>query len=263
VRIEPARPASGDTEEGWQAFGVEPTAPADANWKGAVRDAVSAGRELPAGPVGLEVTYTLGRQAQWPLIWKPTIDGLEPLLGRTYADRDWNPQDGRIIRLGLHRTHDSRLGGRARALIRATSAPITWPELAWFESMSATQRAEHLAQRQIARRSQSPPTGPARTAAKSLSDEPGVHVFIDDDDAYARWLLDFSQGFVVNAPRKVTGDLVLHRARCHTISRTPTNGKSWTGPYIKACGTTTAALEQWALANAGTRPRACAMCAPV
>jgi hypothetical protein len=45
-------------------------------------------------------------------MWKASIDGLEPLLGKTYEGRIWNPQDGRVVRLGLHQTVDYSLGQR-------------------------------------------------------------------------------------------------------------------------------------------------------
>jgi hypothetical protein len=56
-------------------------------------------------------------------MWKASIDGLEPLLGKTYEagvnpivvstdGRIWNPQDGRVVRLGLPQTVDYSLGQR-------------------------------------------------------------------------------------------------------------------------------------------------------
>jgi hypothetical protein len=265
VRLEQARERRGGDDGGaWQLFPVEPAQSADSSWKVAVRAAVKRGRELPPGPVGLEVAFTLGRASQWPIIWKPTIDGLEPLLGRTYADRDWNPQDGRIVRLGLHRYLDPGLGQRASATIRAMPALSAWPELEWFEAMSPSQRSDHLA-RHTGLAQVGLPAAPltrARSAMKGLTDEPGVSVFIDDDDGYARWLLEVRDGFVVNVPRSGNGDLVLHRAGCYTINGSPPRGRTWTGPYFKACGTTVAALERWTLANAGTQARPCGTCAP-
>ena len=55
------------------------------------------------------------------LFWKPTIDALDRLLGRTLPDREWHPRDGRIIELGLHRTIDGTLGDEVMIAIAACS----------------------------------------------------------------------------------------------------------------------------------------------
>ena len=58
------------------------------------------------GPVRLVVAYDLGPRRTWVNLWKPTIDGLGPLLGTvprpTKAHDD--PRDGRVTGLELHRT---------------------------------------------------------------------------------------------------------------------------------------------------------------
>ena len=81
--------------------------------------------EIPAGPVQLQLAFVVGPQRNWLTLWKPTIDALDPLLGRTHADRDWHPQDGRITDLGLHVTVDPSLGHDI--LVSIAAAPAAAP----------------------------------------------------------------------------------------------------------------------------------------
>ena len=78
--------------------------------------------EIPAGPVQLQLAFVVGPQRNWLTLWKPTIDALDPLLGRTREDRDWHPQDGRITDLGLHVTVDASLGHDVLLSIAAAPA---------------------------------------------------------------------------------------------------------------------------------------------
>lgn len=78
--------------------------------------------ELPAGPVRLQISFTVGPRRNWLNLGKPTIDALDPLLGRTRSDRDWHPRDGRIIDLGLHLTTDTGLGNDVILAITACPA---------------------------------------------------------------------------------------------------------------------------------------------
>ncbi|WP_433335047.1 hypothetical protein [Spirillospora sp. CA-294931] len=79
-------------------------------YKEQVRSAVVGVAEIPAGPVRVELSFAVGPRWNWLNLWKPTIDALDPVLGRTRADRDWHPKDGRITDLALHRTMDVTLG---------------------------------------------------------------------------------------------------------------------------------------------------------
>ena len=81
--------------------------------------------EIPAGPVQLQLAFVVGPQRNWLTLWKPTIDALDPLLGRTREDRDWHPQDGRITDLGLHVTVDASLGHDV--LLSIAAAPAAAP----------------------------------------------------------------------------------------------------------------------------------------
>ena len=89
---------------------------------------------------------TIGAQRNWAAMWKRTIDALDPLLGRTYPSREWNPLDGRIVRLGLHRTTDPSLGHDAEATIWARTAASRWPELAWLTDMTEAERRAYAAE---------------------------------------------------------------------------------------------------------------------
>jgi hypothetical protein len=79
-----------------------------AQYKQQIRDALADAAQLPPGPVALDVVFGVGPGRSWLNLWKPTIDALSPLLGADGTGRPWNPQDGRVVRLGLHRwAHDA------------------------------------------------------------------------------------------------------------------------------------------------------------
>jgi hypothetical protein len=90
-------------------------------YKEQIHAAVVGVPELPAGPVRLELAFVVGPGGNWLNLWKQTIDSLDPLLGRTYPDRDWNPLDGRITELGMHLTVDPAL--RYDRVIGIAAAP--------------------------------------------------------------------------------------------------------------------------------------------
>lgn len=124
----------------WPAHPVPRASGGETSWKHAVRDAMASAEPLPPGPVGMQIALTVGPARSWTNAWKRTIDGLEPLLGRTYPDRDWNPQDGRIVRLGLHVTVDDAIGHDVEATIWAAPGNLDWPELTWLKQMSEDKR---------------------------------------------------------------------------------------------------------------------------
>lgn len=98
VRIESARAAARPSA----GVLVARTSPPAAGYKTQIRAEVAAAAELPPGPVRLELSFVVGPGRNWLNLWKPTIDALDPLLGRTQPDRNWHPLDGRITELGLH-----------------------------------------------------------------------------------------------------------------------------------------------------------------
>lgn len=72
-------------------------------FKQQIRDQLREVVLLVDGPVALQIAFVNPKGRNWAELWKPTIDSLGALLGRTRPDRDWHPQDGRIIELALHR----------------------------------------------------------------------------------------------------------------------------------------------------------------
>jgi hypothetical protein len=81
------------------------------DYKEQINASVADSTKLPDGPVRLELTFIVGPTRNWLELWKPTIDALEPLLGRDPSEkRPWNPRDGRITELGMHKTIDPALG---------------------------------------------------------------------------------------------------------------------------------------------------------
>lgn len=83
VRIESARAAARPSA----GVLVARTSPPAAGYKTQIRAAVAAAAELPPGPVRLELSFVVGPARNWLNLWKPTIDALDPLLGRTQPDR--------------------------------------------------------------------------------------------------------------------------------------------------------------------------------
>lgn len=100
---------------------VHTTASAEStDYKQQIHDQLAAHDPLPEGPVSLQMSYTVGRGRSWPNLWKPTIDALDRILGRTTPGRQWHPRDGRIVELGLHCHVDDTLGNNVRIAIAAT-----------------------------------------------------------------------------------------------------------------------------------------------
>lgn len=108
-----------------QVFVARPTASyerKDGVYKKQVRAAVAGTAELPEGPVRLELAFHVGPTRKWWHLWKPTIDALEPLLGRDASEtRAWHPSDGRITELGMHKTVDPDFGHKV--IIGITASP--------------------------------------------------------------------------------------------------------------------------------------------
>lgn len=112
-------PAQGTTGPD-RSYTVRTTASAETvAYKEQIRSAVAGAAELPPGPVQLRIAFVVGPRRNWINLWKPTIDALDPLLGRTRPDRDWHPHDGRITELSLHVHVDPSLKGDVVASIAA------------------------------------------------------------------------------------------------------------------------------------------------
>jgi hypothetical protein len=214
----------------------------EARWKVAVHRAVEQANELEEGPVGVQMAFTVGPGVNWPGVWKPSLDGLSPVLGRSYPDRDWNPLDGRIVRLGLHKAVDPLYGREASMVVHANSAADDWPELAWLTGMTSDERQAFFEQHRAKLRLRAERTAAQRNPAArrpvrtpDLEDlgtgSVNIVIFRDDDRGYLAWVAANPRGFVMNIHRSLNpSDARVHRARCWTIAGEPTHGKIWTGP---------------------------------
>jgi hypothetical protein len=90
-----------------------------------------------------------------------------------------------------------------------------------------------------------------------------VDLFRDDDQGCAAWLAANVQGHVLNIQRSLNpSDARVHEADCRTITGTPTHGRTWTGPYIKACSLSLQELDLRALTNARSAITRCGTCQP-
>lgn len=108
VRVEPAREVSPPSTG---MLVVRPTVSHDktSEYRAQIHAALGDVAELPPDlSVKLELAFVVGKAWNWVNLWKPTIDSLDPLLGRgpTRPGQPWNPLDGRITELGMHVTVD-------------------------------------------------------------------------------------------------------------------------------------------------------------
>lgn len=118
---------SRNRDPGAKAYAVRTTASVSTTaYKEQVRSAVVDAAAVPAGPVQLQLSFVVGPQRNWLTLWKPTIDALDPLFGRTRAGRDCHPQDGRITDLGLHVAVDATLCHDALISIAAAPAAVSY-----------------------------------------------------------------------------------------------------------------------------------------
>jgi hypothetical protein len=85
-------------------------------------------------------------------------------------------------------------------------------------------------------------------------------IFINDDEAYLRWVDLNSNGWVVNANRRpVPQYLILHRATCAHISSVKRT--NWTNKqYIKVCSLDLAELIDWAKKDVRGELSRCGVC---
>jgi hypothetical protein len=166
IRIEPARvnPAPPWPRHDIIAPGGEKT------WKQAVNAALTPADRLPDGPVGMQISFAVGEGRSWTSMWKRTIDGLEPLLGRAYEDRPWNPLDGRIVRLGMHVAVDPALGDRVRATIWAAPADAEWPEVRELMAVDEHQRQLWMAAAHRVAGARSPRRAPMEPSERGATD---------------------------------------------------------------------------------------------
>ena len=140
LRIAQARSVA--PPQGWQRWQAQTTVSTshETEWKRQVKAALARTSELPPGAVGLQLVFTVGPTRSWLNLWKMAIDALDPLLGRSYPDDEFDPKDGRVVRLGLHLRVDPAANHETRVTVWATPAPPEWPETAWLTAMNEPDR---------------------------------------------------------------------------------------------------------------------------
>lgn len=65
---------------------------------------------MPAGAVEVQLAWRCSPNRNWVWLWKPTGDAMGPVLGLGQTQREFAPQDDRIVALTLHRDDDRQLG---------------------------------------------------------------------------------------------------------------------------------------------------------
>jgi len=243
VRIEAAREipaAPSDVLIAWTTASPQTVA-----YKEQIHAAVAHESELAAGPIRLELAFVVGPRRNWLNLWKQTIDSLDPLLGRTYPDRPWNPLDGRITELGMHVTVDPTAGNEiVVGIASAQSRTDPIPD-------ASRQRIDGLTDQKL------------QLENNVGIRDPGPLVFRDDDAGYLNWLVAHPNGHVINIARNHSATTSrVHRADCRTISGQNPHKGPWTGPYIKVCAEQLADLLQWAADNVREPISPCGTCNP-
>ncbi|MBU8820525.1 hypothetical protein KL864_32130 [Mycolicibacterium goodii] len=247
VRIAPAVQVSPPSQDVVVAATTASTS--TVRYKEQVHAAVAHMTDLSPGAVRLELSFVVGPSRNWLNLWKPTIDSLDPLLGRTDPHRPWHPRDGRITELGMHVMVES--SARNEISVGIHACPV-----------------ERNDSRMRSVASNSMPRGAERTPDDELVSKRwgGVHAngtreFRDDDAGYLAWLAANPDGYVANVARRYSlNEARVHHASCRTISgQNPHNGP-WTGPYVKICAPRLSDLQQWAVTIMGAPVTPCGTC---
>jgi len=86
------------------------------SWKSSIRDRLKAQQiqELKPGAVELQLVWNCSPRRNWISLWKPTIDAMGPVLGESYPQRQFYPNDDRIVSLALHLHTDNSIGWSVR-----------------------------------------------------------------------------------------------------------------------------------------------------
>ena len=97
----------------WRSFECRTgSGPDRRGWKERLRETLMNDGvvELPAGPVAMEVEWSVSRGRNWLNLWKPTFDAMGPVLGEPDNRNPFNPADDHVMSLRLHRTLDDSPG---------------------------------------------------------------------------------------------------------------------------------------------------------
>ncbi|MEU4826864.1 hypothetical protein AB0H37_33735 [Actinomadura sp. NPDC023710] len=106
-----------------QVFDVRTTASSGTTaFKQQIDQQLTRAHVFPDGPLQLHIGFVVGPRRHWPNLWKPTIDALGKILGRTAPNRPWHPLDGRIVQLGLSTRTDPNIGDHVALRINARPA---------------------------------------------------------------------------------------------------------------------------------------------
>ena len=74
-----------------------------------VRQRIQGQLPLAPGPVEVWHAWRCPPEQNWVSLWKPTGDGMGPVLGEPYPDRPYYPNDDRIVSIAMHLTVDPKL----------------------------------------------------------------------------------------------------------------------------------------------------------
>ena len=166
------------SRRGWRRLPTGPATPcrgrpeARQSWKLAVRAAVSPGAGASPG-TGRRPGRHDGRRPS--VKWACDVEAhhrcaRSPAWTRDIRRGNGTRSDGRIVRLGLHRTTDPSLGHDAEATIWALTAASRWPELAWLTDMTEAERRAYAAEHDR-RTLRSRRTGASPVVAPAVGDE--------------------------------------------------------------------------------------------
>lgn len=113
ITVGRALPAASDIAEFSGALTVEAgSGPDTKGWKQRLRQQfLEAGvKQLPDGPVEVELSFKSSESRNWVMLWKPAGDSMGPVLGEPDARNPFNVADDRIVALSHHRDIDGSIG---------------------------------------------------------------------------------------------------------------------------------------------------------
>jgi hypothetical protein len=99
--------------EGWEQFHYRGWNGKDTRSdKNCLRAALAkeVAQPLPPGPVEAHLAWRCSSKRNWVNLWKRTGDVMGPVLGEPANQSGFNPNDDRIVALGLHPNPDEALG---------------------------------------------------------------------------------------------------------------------------------------------------------
>lgn len=79
-----------------------------------VREQLVGQPVLASGPVEVWHAWRCPPEQNWVALWKPTGDGMGPVLGEPYPDRPYYPNDDRIVSISFHLTLDDSMERSAK-----------------------------------------------------------------------------------------------------------------------------------------------------